>query len=226
VSSRAERLAVSVLLAATFLLFLAYSLNTPLFEASDELWHYPLVQHIATTGDLPIQHPNQTDTNAPWRQEGSQPPLYYVVASLVSSPFDSSNWRDVRRINPHGDLGRPTTDGNLNAVVHSISEQLPWTGAALAIHIARLVSILFSTFTVYFSWLVACELFPRSHGGLDHDVTVGDQTNSGYWPSPKAMGIDDHAWLPHVCRCLRLSAGLSTTTMLLSCSRRSVCGSR
>ncbi len=168
-SLRRERRAAGIVLAAVFLLFLTYSLNTPLFEASDELWHYPLVQHIATTGNLPAQHPNQTDAEAPWRQEGSQPPLYYVVAALASAPFDSSNWRDLRRINPHGDLGRPTTDGNLNAVVHTEAEQFPWTGAALAIHVARLVSIVFSTVTVLFAYLMARELFPLSSAKSAHD---------------------------------------------------------
>ena len=32
-----------------------YSLATPVFEASDEIFHYPVVQHIATTGQLPVQ---------------------------------------------------------------------------------------------------------------------------------------------------------------------------
>ena len=157
---RSERIAASLILVATFLLFFIYSAVTPLFEASDELWHYPLVQHLATTAQLPVQRSDQTDLDAPWRQEGSQPPLYYAMAALVSFPFDTSSWRDLRRLNPHSDLGRPTTDGNLNSIVHTEAERFPWSGSALAIHIARLLSVIFSTITVLFAYLVAIELFP------------------------------------------------------------------
>jgi hypothetical protein len=148
-------------LVASFFLFFLYSFTTPLFEASDELWHYPLVQHLATQASLPVQHAGQTDAEAPWRQEGSQPPLYYVVAALASAPFDSSNWRDLRQVNPHSDMGNPTRDGNANTVIHTAAEQFPWTRAALAVHVARLVSVLFSTLTVLFTYLAAAECFPR-----------------------------------------------------------------
>lgn len=181
-SVRSERLAVGLILAAAFLLFTTYGLSTPLFEASDELWHYPLVQHIAASGDLPEQRKGQSDATAPWRQEGSQPPLYYVVAAIASAPFDSSNWRDIRRLNPHSDLGRPTVDGNLNAVVHTSAELFPWSSAARAIYAARLVSIIFSTLTVLCAYLVACELFPR-HGRKSSDANL------------TAPDKDDRAWL-------------------------------
>jgi hypothetical protein len=159
---RIERLCVAAVCAFAFALFSLYSAATPLFEASDELWHYPMVMHLATGGGLPEQRKGQTDAEAPWRQEGSQPPFYYAVAALVSAPFDHSNWREIRRINPHADMGVPTRDGNVNAILHSPAEAFPWRGAALAARIARLVSILMSTGTVLASWLVARELFPPS----------------------------------------------------------------
>lgn len=158
-----EKLAAIILLGFSFSLFTYYSLATPLFEASDELWHYPLVQHLATTASLPVQQPGQTDDNAPWRQEGSQPPLYYAVAALLTSPIDTSNWRDIRRLNPHADMGRPKTDGNANAVLHTAAENFPWARAALAVRLARFVSVILSTLTVYFTYLFAGELFPRSN---------------------------------------------------------------
>jgi hypothetical protein len=158
-----EKLAVIILLGFSFTLFAYYSLATPLFEASDELWHYPLVQHLATTASLPVQQSGQSDEIAPWRQEGSQPPLYYSIAALLTSPIDASNWRDIRRLNPHADMGRPTEDGNSNAVLHTTAEDFPWTRAALAVRLARLVSIIFSTLTVLFAYLFASELFPRTN---------------------------------------------------------------
>jgi 4-amino-4-deoxy-L-arabinose transferase-like glycosyltransferase len=159
VTPRAEKIGVTLIVIASFLLFSLYSILTPLFEASDELWHYPMVQHLASGGGLPVQRAGQTDADAPWRQEGSQPPLYYWIAAAFSAPFDFSNWREIRRINPHSDMGVPTRDGNANAILHTPTEQFPWTRAALAVRMARLVSILMSTATVYFSYLVARELF-------------------------------------------------------------------
>jgi hypothetical protein len=159
VTPRAEKIGVTLIVIASFLLFSLYSILTPLFEASDELWHYPMVQHLATGGGLPVQRGEQTDADAPWRQEGSQPPLYYWIAAAFSAPFDSSNWREIRRINPHSDMGVPTRDGNANAILHTPAERFPWTRAALAVRMARLVSILMSTATVFFSYLVARELF-------------------------------------------------------------------
>jgi len=161
-SARAERAAAAAITGAAFALFALYSLVTPLFEASDELWHYPMVWRLATGGELPIQRAGQTDDEAPWRQEGSQPPLYYWAAAALSAPFDASNWREIRRLNPHADMGVPAADGNANVVLHTPAESWPWRGAALAARMARLASILMSTATVLFAYLFACELFRTS----------------------------------------------------------------
>ncbi len=162
VTTRRERVGVALILVASFLLFNLYNALTPLFEASDELWHYPLVQYLATGHGLPIQYKDETDADAPWRQEASQPPLYYFIAALVTTPIDTSNWREVHRINPHADNGVPTRDGNQNAILHTHAEAFPWTRAALAVHVARLLSTLLSTLTVFFAYLIARELFPHS----------------------------------------------------------------
>lgn len=158
-ADRRERLVAILVAVASFLLFATYSIVTPLFEASDELWHYPFVLHLAVGNGLPIQHKDDSDSVAPWRQEGSQPPLYYVLAAALTAPFDQSNWRDLRRLNVHVDMGVPTDDGNANAVMHSQAESWPWTRASLAIHIARLFGALLGAMTVWFTYLVACELW-------------------------------------------------------------------
>jgi Dolichyl-phosphate-mannose-protein mannosyltransferase len=151
-----------MLLAASFVLFSLYSIATPLFEASDELWHYPFVQYLSTGHGLPVQFSEQTDENAPWRQEGSQPPLYYALAALLTAPFDSSNWREIRRLNPQGDGGVPTRDGNANVILHTPAERFPWSGASLQAHVARLLSVILSTLTVLFAYGVGRELFPAT----------------------------------------------------------------
>jgi len=172
VNARAEKICAALIIAASFILFSLYSVLTPLFEASDELWHYPMVQHLATGGGLPVQRAGQTDAEAPWRQEGSQPPLYYWIAAAFSAPFDSSNWRDIRRINPHSDMGVPTRDGNVNVVLHTPAEAWPWERATLAVRAARLASILMSTATVFFAYLVARELFPNDAARRTRDASL------------------------------------------------------
>jgi hypothetical protein len=59
-------------------LAVVYSLVTPIFEASDEISHYPVVEHIATTGHLPEQQPGMRTL---WEQEGK--PLYYWLRTYV-----------------------------------------------------------------------------------------------------------------------------------------------
>ena len=41
------RIGIMLILAAYVVLGVIYSLVTPLFEASDEMWHYPFVKHLA-----------------------------------------------------------------------------------------------------------------------------------------------------------------------------------
>lgn len=172
VAERAERAAVAAIVAAACVLYLVYSVVTPLFEASDELWHYPMVHTLATGNGLPVQRKDQTDADAPWRQEGSQPPLYYAVAALITAPFDASNWRDIRRVNPHADMGVPTRDGNANAILHTPAEAFPWQRAALAVRVARWVSVAMSTATVLFVYLAARELLPGRRRAARLGATV------------------------------------------------------
>ena len=130
-----------------------YSIITPIFEASDELWHYPMVKVIADTGQLPVQDPANV---GPWRQEGSQPPLYYILAALLTAGIDTSDMEIVRRPNPHADIGLVLPDGNLNMMTHR-SE--PWRGTVLAVHVIRLFSVLLGLGTILTTYLLAREIF-------------------------------------------------------------------
>src|SRR5690606_11223495 len=135
-----------------------YSIVTPIFEASDELWHYPMVQHIATTGQLPVQDPANI---GPWRQEGSQPPLYYMIAALLTAGIDTSDMNIIRRQNPHADIGVVLPDRNANMITHRTNlETFPWRGTVLAVHVASFFSIALGLGTVYMTYLLGREIFP------------------------------------------------------------------
>jgi 4-amino-4-deoxy-L-arabinose transferase-like glycosyltransferase len=152
------------ILAGFTVLATVYSLVTPLFEASDELWHYPMVKYVADHHfGLPVQRPGQTDTEAPWRQEGSQPPLYYLIGAAATFWIDTSDLPDIRRFNPHANIGEVWPDGNANMVVHNAGrESFPWSGTVLAMHIVRLISILMGLGTIYTAYLLGRELFPAA----------------------------------------------------------------
>ena len=50
-----ERRLLVLILALYVALGFTYALVTPAFEASDELWHYPMVRHLADGNPLPVQ---------------------------------------------------------------------------------------------------------------------------------------------------------------------------
>ncbi len=135
-----------------------YSVVTPIFEASDELWHYPLVQWLSKGNPLPVQDVNNV---GPWKQEASQPPLYYYLTGWATSWIDTSDLAEVRRENPHVDNGVITPDGNNNLIVHDpVRESFPWRGTVLAVHLARFLSVLMGAITVWLTYKIALELFP------------------------------------------------------------------
>lgn len=149
---------LACIVALFLILALTYSVATPLFEASDELWHYPFIEHLANGGGLPVQHPDQL---GPWRQEGSQPPLYYALGALITWPIDTSDMPAVRWINPHADIGVPTADRNVNMVIHTEAERLPYRGTVLAVRLVRWLSVLMGVGTVLLTYLLAQNLLPE-----------------------------------------------------------------
>lgn len=135
-----------------------YSVVTPVMEASDELWHYPMVKYIADHGALPVQEPG---VETAWRQEGSQPPFYYAISALLTCWIDTSDLDQVRWINPHADNGIIRPDGNGNLIVHRAEERFPWQGTVLAIHLIRFLSVGMGAGTVYLTYRLVLELWPK-----------------------------------------------------------------
>ena len=162
---RSRQTAASARWAMTLLLFVfvalsvTYSVVTPIFEASDELWHYPVVQYIATGRGLPVQTP--VDRPGLWKQQASQPPLYYALAALATTWIDTSDLTATLRPNPHAAVGVATPDGNINMAAHDPArEAWPWRGTVLAIHIARLLSVAMGAATVYLTYRLGQAVLP------------------------------------------------------------------
>ncbi|MDY6877307.1 MAG: glycosyltransferase family 39 protein [Chloroflexota bacterium] len=156
-SERTERVLLAAILVLFVLLGVTYSIVVPPFEASDEKWHYPMVKYIADHWGLPVQ---ETGVETPWRQEGSQPPLYYFLGALATCWIDTSDMEAVRHLNPHVDPGA-TSDGNVNLAVHDPTlESFPWRGTVLAVHVVRFLSVLMGATAVYLTYLIVREVLP------------------------------------------------------------------
>lgn len=151
-----RRLAVAIV-ALFALLGTIYSMVTPIFEASDEFLHYPFVEYVATTGQLPVQQPG---VETMWDQEGSQPPLYYLLSAGLTSWIDTSDLETVRWRNPHGKLGIPLDPDNKNIIIHTPAEAFPWSGTVLAVHIIRLFSVALGTVSVTLTYVLTRTVWP------------------------------------------------------------------
>ena len=148
---------ISLILLAFLLLAGAYSVVNPLFEAPDEIWHYEYVRWLAEGEGLP--RPEDVGV-APWNQEGSQPPLYYMAAARLTRPMPTDNAAKVIRYNPHAAVGQADAFGNRNRMAHGPAEAWPWRGVALAAHLARFFSIFLGALAVLFTYMTARAIFP------------------------------------------------------------------
>ena len=152
------RVSLFSLLLLFFLLGVAYSLSTPLFEAPDEVWHYAYVRYLVEERALPAL----TDTESGAYQEVAQPPLYYAVAALVSGSVPDKDLPELMWHNPgFGYQAGWTVNDNKNMLIHTQRERFPWQGAVLAIRLARFVSLAFGLLTVVAAWGLGREAFPQ-----------------------------------------------------------------
>ncbi len=153
-----RRYVVLILLLTAYLtLAVTYSVVNPLFESPDEIWHYEYVRWLVEGNGLP--EPEDVG-QAPWHQEGSQPPLYYLTAAALTSLVPTDDAATVIRYNPHAAIGQADAFGNKNMAAHDQAQDRPWRGTTLAAHLARLFSVLLGALTVGLTYLTARTLFP------------------------------------------------------------------
>ncbi len=129
-----------------------YSIWIPLSEPQDENYHYAFAQWIAETNQLPVQNPS---IRQPWNQEGSQAPLYYVIASFIVRIVPGADAPYTSTSNPHAVVGIPDSRANHNVFVHTAAELFPWRGPVLAMHLIRLLGVFFGLITLIFIYLSA-----------------------------------------------------------------------
>ena len=158
-ANRLTRWGLPALLLLFVTLATVYNITTPIFEASDELYHYPFVRYVATEYRLPVQDPGDVQL---WRQEGSQPPLYYIISAAATAWIDTKDF-DRRLVrNPQAKIGIPLAPDNKNMVIHTPDEAFPYRGTTLAVHIIRFLSTLMGAGTVALTFFIVREVWPDS----------------------------------------------------------------
>ncbi len=156
VGLRRDWLIVLILLA--FLsLGLAYSVINPLHEATDELRHYRFVRYLVENGRLPVQGEEAC------RSQSHHPPLFYVLGALATAwiktdhplcytPPENPFWAYR-----YGEVGVD----NKSQYLHSVNENFPWRGDALAAHIVRAINVLIGAGVVWLTWATGRILWPE-----------------------------------------------------------------
>ena len=150
-SQMSERLLFLAILALFLGLGLWYSLATPPFETPDELYHYAFVRHLAAGHGLPVQNPAVEEA---WSHEGSQAPLYYLVAGWLTSGIDQDDFDQLNVRNPRANIGDPLFPGNKNFMLYSAATR-PLQGSNLALHVARWLSLALGGLTLGLIYQIA-----------------------------------------------------------------------
>ncbi len=145
-----------------------YTWATPILEASDERWHVGMVDYIANNNALPVQNP---DVETAYEQEGSQPPLYYILSALIVRGIDRSDFPDVSQPNPHARVGIPGAVGNKNMILHNDLTP-PLRGTPLAVYLLRGFSIVLGTITIVAVYQTARQLGSNSYAALTAGITA------------------------------------------------------
>jgi hypothetical protein len=140
---------------------LIYDQATPIFEASDEAWHYGVVRELASGRGLPLQRVGELTT---YRQEGSQPPLYHALGAALTFWVPDAEALRQSDYNPFAQVGVPGTYHNVNMVRHTQAEGFPYRGLPLAVHLLRWFSLLLGCGTVALTYLLAQAIFPGRPG--------------------------------------------------------------
>ncbi|MCL6647583.1 MAG: phospholipid carrier-dependent glycosyltransferase [Chloroflexi bacterium] len=140
------------LLALAFaLLATTFSFAIPLYEAPDETIHLDYVIWLREGRGLPVMTGDPTTT--PGGQEAFHPPLYYALAALFTLPADPTGYREAQRVNWYQQFA-PDLPGNKHVMVRPPGEH-PFQPPLLALHLARLASVLCGVATVVLTALVA-----------------------------------------------------------------------
>ena len=148
------------------MLAITYGLIAPPFESPDEIGHFFTTKYIADFGRLPAPDVEPAEKYL-YGQEGTQPPLYYLVGALIvrASGVSTESAAEYLQVNPHTTCGSPQLAGNKGFLAHDpVEEAFPWQRTILALHLLRLYSTLLGLATVLGVYAIAHLCFPEHPG--------------------------------------------------------------
>jgi 4-amino-4-deoxy-L-arabinose transferase-like glycosyltransferase len=147
----------------------AYAWVTPGMEKPDEQDHYGYLRYVREHRAIPPLAPD-----APWLFESKQPPLYYLLAALVTAPLsDVADPEDLVVPNPYLDHSVPGyREDNRNVYLHP-------PRLTPVVFGARLVSLLFGLGTLLCTYALVRQLLPEERAvALAGAAVVGFQTQT------------------------------------------------
>ncbi len=159
---------IGLILVAFVALGWAYGLVIPPFENLDEIEHFGVVRYVADTGRLPVHGTPDAEVYA-YRQEASQPPLYYLLSAglvrLLGLRADDA--LRFLRFNPYVACGSSALPFDYNRAIlyhDPEGEAYPWQGTLLMLHLLRAWSTLLQVATVVGVYAIARFVFPHRPG--------------------------------------------------------------
>ena len=140
------------IIVAHLALGLVYAWATPIFEAPDEGHHVGVIEWLRQGHGLPVQDPAREKLHPSiYAQEGSQPPLYYVLGWVATSWLPAGDFEIAQTENPMTRMGNPLTTHNPNLYRPLAAPGETW----MLVMTLRGLSLAMSCFTLVLSYRLA-----------------------------------------------------------------------
>ena len=124
---------------------------------------------------LPVVDPEEP---GPFKQEGTQPPLYYGIVASVMAGLPHSTAGNLATLNPYASIGDPLNPSNKNRVLHDVEqERWPYQAGVLSVHLARTLSTLMAVGTLCAIYRLGRITFPNRPG-----IALGMMGLVGFMP--------------------------------------------
>jgi hypothetical protein len=143
-----------------WLLSLGFNYITPVLEGPDEPNHFLFIRHLQIYHQLPVQSDQLKDVRA------HHAPGYFVLGAMLLAwwpPGDAADWASLGfDENPRYQFRLDDPEPvNKSVFLHARpDEQWPYRGLPLAVHVARLLSLAFSTLAVVLTYWIAVSMWP------------------------------------------------------------------
>ncbi len=145
---------LAVILGVYLTLATAYALVVPLGEAPDEVDHFLYVRYLVEQQTFPVMQPT-AEANA--TMEANQPPLFYLLNAIWTTPFPQATSPDLPL---NACYSFVPDNGRAHFYLHDWGEQPVFDDAFLAFRMARILSVILGAVTVALTYLLARQMAP------------------------------------------------------------------